>query len=261
MQRLPQDAAESARPLYDGFTGLHGALDAALKGSAGEVYVDDAKAPRVARITIGDFHAIAGDTNAPGAPEALLAVPDRDHIAVADGWHDLVHETIAKPYPYDRFAFSAPDRWDEKRLAKLVASLPAEYRLIEIDRKTVKAFRDLNETFVANFRSLDDYLERGVGFGVLNESGEMVAGCSTYTISSRCLEFEIETRRDYQRRGLALVTGARMVQHCLEAGLEPAWDAAHAGSAALAERIGFTGRRRYTAYRIGAPAGPPEQDG
>jgi hypothetical protein len=141
-------------------------------------------------------------------------------------------------------------------------SLPRDYRLLQIDASTYGAFRDLNETFVANFASKEDFLSRGVGFGVVHIGrAGFVAGCSSYTISSRCLEFEIETRRDYQRRGLALVTGARMIEHCLEGGLEPCWDAAHEGSAVLAERLGFVGRRRYTAYRIGAPAGPPEEEG
>jgi hypothetical protein len=39
-----------------------------------------------------------------------------------------------------------------------------------------------------------------------------------------------------------------MIEHCLENGLEPCWDAAHEGSALLAEQLGFVGRRRYTAY-------------
>jgi GNAT superfamily N-acetyltransferase len=193
---------------------------------------------------------LAGYPAATDATEALLAIPSRDYLSVPETWHELVQRTLPTAEANDRFAFSAPERWDRARLAVLRQSLPSGYELRRVDADCVEAFRDLNGSFVSNFQSLDDYLERGVGFAVTNEAGDIVAGCSTYTISSRCLEFEIETCPKYQRRGLALVSGARMIEHCLEAGLEPCWDAAHDGSARLAERLGFVGRRHYTAYRV-----------
>jgi GNAT superfamily N-acetyltransferase len=201
-------------------------------------------------MVVGDFHMIAGDPGVPGAVDALLAVPSGEYISVPEHWHEFVRKTLPVAEPKDRFSLFAPHEWDRSHLAGLRESLPPGYTLRRVDESSVAAFRYLNETFVDNFASLDDYLQRGIGFAVSNERGEIVAGCSTYTISSRCLEFEIETHVDYQRRGLALATGARMIEHCLEAGLEPCWDAAHDGSARLAERLGFVGRRRYTAYKL-----------
>jgi RimJ/RimL family protein N-acetyltransferase len=213
----------------------------------------------VTRIVIGDFHCIAGDTGLPASAEALLAVPARDYLAAPASWHDFVLATRSDAYPYERFAFSAPEHWDRTHLAALVASLPPGHVLRRVDESTYDAFATLNHSFVDNFHSRADYLSRGVGFCVADDrTGEIVAGCSSYTISTRCLEFEIETRRDHQRRGLALVTGARLIEHCLDNALVPYWDAAHQGSARLAERLGFVGRRVYTAYRVGAP--PPSAD-
>ena len=255
MEPLPKDERQIARHLYQDFPGLHGAIDAALEGTAGNVFVDSLSSPRVARTVIGDFHAIAGDPGAPGAAEALLAVPQRDYIAVHDSWHDLVRRTLPAAQPYNRFAFQAPPRWDRRRLGLFRAELPEDYTLQRVDAGTVAAFRALNETFVHNFESLGDFLQRGVGFAVTHNA-EIVAGCSSHSISSNKLEFEIETHKDYQRRGLALVTGSRMIDHCLDNGLEPCWDAAHEGSARLAEALGFVGRRQYTSYRLGRPELP-----
>lgn len=261
MKPVPTDRLDRVRPLFAAFPGMHGAIDAVLDGLHGEVSADDPDAPRVARITIGDFQCFAGDPAVPAVSEALLAVPFRDYLAADDSWHDTVMSTIPAVFPYDRFAFSAPDEWDRAHIGALVASLPPDYTMERITAQTVKDFAHLNETFVANFKSHGDFLDRGIGFGVRHRGRKgFVAGCSTYTISNGQLEFEIETDREYQRRGLALVTGARMVQHCLETGLEPCWDAAHEGSALLAERLGFVGRRRYTAYRVGIPSGPPGTD-
>jgi hypothetical protein len=249
MKKLRKDRFR-ARHLYKGFPGLHGAIEAVLEGSAGDMYIDDPETPRVARSVIGDFQIIAGDASSPVAVKVLKDVRKRDYIAVPDDWHALLRDTLPGAEPRDRFAMRAPERWDTRALARMRSALPEGYSLTRVDRRTVKPFRHLNETFVSNFRSLGDYLQRGVGFAVTNEKGEMVAGCSTYTISSRCLEFEIETRSDYRRRGLALVTGARMIEYCLETGLEPCWDAAHEGSAVLAECLGFLRERKYTAYYV-----------
>ena len=250
MKKLQGKHCEVVRELYSGYPGLHGAIEAVLEGAVGKIYVDNADAPRVARMVVGDFHMMAGDPESPAAIDALRAVPAREYIAVPESWYGLVRRTHPTAQANVRSSFTAPREWDRAHLAGLRESLPQGYQLRRVDESSVTAFRDLNETFVDNFASLEDYLKRGVGFAVSNERGEIVAGCSTYTISSRCLEFEIETHVDYQRRGLALVTGARMIEHCLEAGLEPCWDAAHDGSARLAERLGFVGRRRYTAYRL-----------
>ena len=255
MELLPKDQGAAVRGLYEGFPGLHGAIDSVLEGVMGELFVDDRLKPRVARAVIGDFHAIAGDQESSSATAALRAVPDGEYIAVHESWHELVRQTLQAAQTYDRFAFSAPAKWDRERLASFRESLPPEYMLHRIDAGMVADFRTLNETFVDNFASLDDFLRLGVGFGITKD-GEFVAGCSSYTISSRCLEFEIETRRDYQRRGLALVTGSRMIEHCLDNGLEPCWDAAHEGSALLAEALGFVKRLPYTAYRLGTPETP-----
>lgn len=250
MQKLKKKHRERVRPLYAGYPGLHGAIEAVLEGATGKIYVDDADEPRVSRMVVGDFHMIAGDHRSPKAAKALRDVTKREYIAVPDDWHDIMRETLPHAQPKVRVAMRAPERWDAEALARMRQSLPDGYALRQVDKHTVKKFRDLNDTFVDNFKSLKDYLQRGIGFAVSNEDGEIVAGCSTYTISSRCLEFEILTRRDYWRRGLALVTGARMIEHCLEVGLEPCWDAAHEGSAVLAERLGFIRARSYTAYQL-----------
>lgn len=246
MQLLAEQDREHIRPLYTRYFALHGAIDAVLEGGFGRVFADNAARPRSARLVIGDFHVLAGEPDA----GALEGIPPGETVCAPEPWYGLLRGAFPVAEPKERFAFTAPERWDRAHLAPLRASLPPGYELRRVAESDVEAFRDLNQTFVDNFESLEDYLRRGIGFAVANERGELVAGCSTYTISSRCLEFEIETRRDHWRRGLALVTGARMIEHCLEAGLEPCWDAAHEGSARLAERLGFVNCRQYTAYRL-----------
>ena len=151
--------------------------------------------------------------------------------------------------PYERIAFAQPGRWEPARLAELRGGLPDGFALERITSDNVAAFEELADSLLYNFASHEDFVARGVGFGIWH-GGRFVAGCSSFAISSRSLEFEIQTHPDYQRRGLALVTGSRMIEYCLDHGITPYWDAAHEGSARLAERLGFGRRKPYTAYRI-----------
>lgn len=253
---VPSTEREPLRPLFEGFPGLHGVIDSVVEGVLGKAWADDAANPRVARLEL-DFQMIAGDPHAAAATDVLRSLRDGEHLAVPDAWTDLLLDALDTVQPYDRFDFGQPELWDRGQLAARRESLADGLALERITADTVGAFAALADSLVYNFESHADFLARGIGFGV-RDGERFIAGCSSFAISSRSLEFEIQTHADYQRRGLALVTGSRMIEHCLDSGLRPYWDAAHEGSAVLAERLGFGERRPYLAYRIGES--PATQD-
>jgi len=246
---VPLAQRERLRPLFSGVPGLHGVIDSILEGVLGNAWADDPTQPRVARLEL-DFNLVAGDPTAAAAAETIRSLPSGEHLAVPVSWEELLFGARDTVQPYDRFDFGPPERWGRGHLASLRAGLPDGWALERITAETVAAFAALADSLVYNFASHEHFLAQGVGFGVRHD-GVFIAGCASYAISSRSLEFEIQTHPDYQRRGLALVTGARMIEHCLDNGLTPCWDAAHEGSALLAERLGFGERRPYTAYRLG----------
>jgi GNAT superfamily N-acetyltransferase len=246
----PVPAAERGRlrPLFEDFPGLHGVIDSVLEGVLGEARVDDIAQPRIARLEL-DFHLIGGDPEAPAAAHAVRSVPAGEHFGISERWAGLVMGRREDVQPYKRVSFAQPRRWERARLVELCGRLPDGFGLERITNDNIAAFEQLADSLVYNFASHADFIARGVGFGIRHR-GSFVAGCSSFAISSHSLEFEIQTHQDYQRRGLALVTGARMIEHCLDHDLSPCWDAAHEGSARLAERLGFGRRMPYTAYRI-----------
>jgi GNAT superfamily N-acetyltransferase len=246
---VPAIEREPLRPLFEGFPGLHGIIDSVIEGVLGKAWADDISQPRVARLEL-DFQLIAGDPSAPSATDELRALPEGASLAIPDSWTDLLLDALDTVQPYDRFDFGQPERWDRTQLASMRESLPGGLAIERITADSVGAFAPLADSLVYNFQSQDDFLARGIGFGI-REGDRFIAGCSSFAISSRSLEFEIQTHPDFQRRGLALATGSRMIEHCLDSGLTPYWDAAHEGSAVLAERLGFGERRPYSAYRIG----------
>jgi len=121
------------------------------------------------------------------------------------------------------------------------------FSLRRISAGDVARFSRLADSLVYNFATLEEFAARGVGFGV-EHKGRYVSGCSSFAVSSRSLEFEIQTHPDFLRRGLASACAAAMIEYCLEHGLRPCWDAHNDVSAALATKLGFTNPAPYTAY-------------
>jgi len=101
----------------------------------------------------------------------------------------------------------------------------------------------------SQFSDYKDYEERGIGVAALHK-GQVVSGASSYTIYDGGIEIEIDTRKDYRRRGLVLACGARLILDCIEKGLYPSWDVQNRESVALAEKLGYHFDKEYTVFII-----------
>jgi hypothetical protein len=248
---LPPENRAQLRPLFDGFPGLHGCLHAALEGTMGRAWTDDAAQPSVARIEL-DFNFLTGDANSPAAEELVRSI-DRGaayYFAVSnDGWPPLLRRIWGdKLGEHGRVAFQ-PGAWDRDRLRSYIDALPPDFVLKRIQLSDAVRFTELADSLTYNFASLDAFIERGVGFGIEYE-GRFVSGCSSFAMSSHSLEFEIQTHPDFRQRDLASATAAAMILHCIDNNLEPCWDAHNEISAALATKLGFVNPKPYTSYEV-----------
>src|SRR5436309_15416900 len=85
------------RPLFVGFPGLHGVVDAALEGAMGVIRADDATQPRIAHIDL-DFDLLAGDPSAPAAQEVVRGLsPPFSLVTSSSAWEPCSGESGAKP--------------------------------------------------------------------------------------------------------------------------------------------------------------------
>jgi hypothetical protein len=245
---VPPESRGQIRQLFAGLPGLKGCVHALLDGGMGRVWADDVTNPRVG-VAQFDFYFLAGDAEAPAAEEAVGAIVAGASVVVSSaGWEPALRATW-KARKHTRVEFDAPDIWDRERLQRFVDALPGGFTLKRIELADAARFTDLADSLTYNFPTLDDFVRRGVGFGIEHE-GRYVAGCSSFAISPYSLEFEIQTHPDFRQRDLATVAAARMILHCLESGLEPCWDAHNDVSAALATKLGFVNPTPYTSYEI-----------
>ncbi len=250
---LPPENRAAARPLFRGVPGLRGCVDALFDGAMGRLWADDSRHPRVT-VAKFDFFFLAGDHEAPSADEAVDAIgADASIVVSGEEWVPLLYAVWGdKLGTHKRVEFDAPEVWDRDRLRAFIDALPAGFTLKHVEHHDVPRFEELADSLVYNFASPDDFIARGVGYGI-ERDGRFVSGCSSFAISSHSLEFEIQTHPDFRQRDLATTAAARMIEHCIDSGLEPCWDAHNDISASLATKLGFVNPQPYTSYVVGSP--------
>lgn len=226
-----------------------------LQNIMGNIYVTDQQDPKSALAVLGQFYYLAG------VPDRELALykpdwyrPDfRILVPRDEGWTDLiVREYGSRAERFTRYAIKKePDVFEREKLQNAVASLPDGYSLEMIDKRLFKLCMESewSRNFVSQYDDYDMYKKLGLGVLILKD-GIPVSGASSYSIYREGIEIEVDTREDYQRRGLACICAAKLILECLDRGLYPSWDAHNLQSVALSEKLGYHLDHEYTAFSV-----------
>ena len=226
-----------------------------MQGCMGRAYADSISNPKSAQIVIGDFCFFTGEAK----KELVLNRPE-DYksnfiimIPQNNEWSKLIEQTYkeraTKVY---RYAIKKErDVFDIEKLSKIVKEIkkPFSIQMIDNDIFNQVMSKSWSKDLCSQFNDYEDYRKRGIGVVVIKD-GIVVSGASSYTVYNEGIEIEIDTRKDYRRKGLALACGAKLILECLNKGLYPSWDAQNKGSVALAEKLGYHFDKEYEAYEI-----------
>lgn len=243
------------KKLFPMFQNMHDTIIlSCLQRHMGTAWVDDLENPTVAQVIVGDFVFYAGNPYAKEVEALLYNLPE-NILAIVDTkeWKSRI-ETVHKgsTEKFQRYKFKKnPEDLDRKHLQIYLSTLPVEYELKRIDETLAKepSLHEISEDFTGQFDSLDDYINRGVGFCVLYK-GQVVCGASSYSIYDGGIEIEIGTHPKYRRHGLATIAAAALIIDCLDNGLYPSWDAANPESVKLAQKRGYILDEPYDTYYI-----------
>lgn len=254
---LLQNADELSRAaaLFDGWQET--LIWSALEGVMGRIWTVRSH-PQAALCENADFLFLAGDPALPETRELLEAWREekRQYVILTprtSAASQLIESVFgSRASRCERFAFQkGGESFDREKLKRMTECLPPQAELRPIDRELYhQALQsDWSRDFISQFLNAEDYLSRGLGFAAV-VGGDMVGGASSYTCYSKGIEVQVETRADWQRRGIASACCAKLILTCLERGLYPSWDAANAQSAALAQKLGYVPAGTYPVWEI-----------
>lgn len=230
------------------------AAEAEIAGTAAEKAGAVAAVRSVAAV-LGDFSFFAGVPD-----EELVSLwpdqcrPDfRIMVPGSAAWAALIEDCYGESARrVVRYAMKKePEVFDRERLSGAAAALAGEYSLRPIDEELYFRCREeqWSTDLVSQFETYEKFRRLGLGV-VAVKAGAIVSGASSYSSYQGGIEIEIDTKREFQRKGLAYGCGAKLILECLERGLYPSWDAQNLQSVALAKKLGYHFDHEYAAYEI-----------
>ncbi|GAB6422071.1 GNAT family N-acetyltransferase [Bacillus luti] len=225
-----------------------------LQGHMGTAWVNNLENPTVAQVTIGIFTFYAGDSNAKETEELVCNIPDRMLVIVnSEEWKKRLETFYGRKIDkFLRYKFKRnAEVFNRSKLQSFISVLPKGYELRRVDEDIVNnpTLHKVSEDFISQFQSVEDYINRGIGYCILHK-GEVVCGASSYSIYDKGIEIEVATDHNHRKKGLATIVSAAIILECLEKEIYPNWDAANTTSAKLAEKLGYVFDKAYDTYFV-----------
>ncbi|MCK4415409.1 MAG: GNAT family N-acetyltransferase [Candidatus Eisenbacteria sp.] len=223
-----------------------------LEGHFGVSYADSEFNPSVARLDSGAFTMLGGNPGATAVVALLRRAPISYVTPENAGWRRALKHEFGDRISAIGFTEFLSRSLDENRLTELSQTLPAGSELKRLDRRLAEQLpSDLaNDCFLESFESIEDFLNRGIGYCVV-QGGRIASAATSVAMCSGAIDIEIETASSFRRRGFGTVVGARLVLHCVQRDIEPKWLAANQASEKLALKLGYERGVSYETFEIG----------
>ncbi len=203
-----------------------------------------------AAVVVSDSVELIGDFDA----EIYTELKRRDELhlmAPPPLWLPTIEKDSAfTAHAYTRTAFEPMP--PEKALELGAAFGPTDqFEVTPIDSEIAAQLlsEEWSADLVLNTMTPPDKMLGGFGFVAIID-GNIAGGVGCYTMYLNGIEVEIDTRREYRRRGIATRLAQRMILECGRRGLECHWDAMNSESAALATKLGFSPADTYPAIQL-----------
>lgn len=250
VKQYPSTEQVDLLPLFNEHGYLYAIPEALLKESLGEAFVDEIESPSVVLLKHGPLVFLTGDVDSPVTPELLEMIPQKYLIFVSEEkWEEKIKSFWGeklKPYPRTKFS---SDGLDIEQMREIQKRLPDGMVIEKLTTDSIHNISNQAKGIVLMlFPSLEQFLEHNYGFCIRNGDKIAALALAATPLYNNEFEIHIETDPEYQRRGLATIVCARLIQYSLENGMTPHWDADNEPSAALAKKLGFIKPEKYNAY-------------
>ncbi len=252
---------ERVRHLFQGLN-YHLAIFSVIEGnSPGRIWADHPRQPQTALVwdkVEGGFY-LAGFEGDDGFNRALNRCIRQQ----------IYPEAKQLPHMFDFVMNYFPEAWENKLDVVLRDTAPMKhyrqhftFKQIKVDWKSqlppgfvmtrvdeallarteLKNMDHVSHWVLESWQSVDNFMEKGFGFCLLHGDDTIASWCIGDYVAGKAYEMGIHTDEDYRRRGLATLTVAAAVEHCLARGAtEIGWHcwSSNVASAATARKVGF----------------------
>jgi len=222
-----------------------------LEGHSGEAYSDSKTNPTVSRLDSGAYTIFGGNPNSVAAIELIRKAPINVVTPENKAWEQLLYNEFEGRISYQPFYKFSSNCLNKENLLQLATNIDSEYKVLRIDRELAYQLSiDIsNNYFFEHFRSIDDFLTRGIGFCVKYKS-KIVSAATSMAASEKMINIEIETHIKFRNRNLGTAVSAKLLLYCLENDVESQWLAANDFSEKLALKLGYVKDEFYKTFLI-----------
>lgn len=224
-------------------------IDCVLEDQMGKAFVDSVDNPRYAMIEIDEFFCyLAGDFTQPAGQNFIEQMPSgRMVMAGSESWHEAIQSFKDKNHfkPITRYRYSSRTL-SHNYLQTLAIRYSYTPHIQRIDKTIAKMGLPYFE--IGAFDSPEDFVQRGIGYCLLDENKALIGIIYSSLVNSHAVEVSIVVQPEHQRRGIATALSCQFLMWCLDRQIEPHWDAANPESCYLAEKLGYKALGEYTAY-------------
>ncbi|HUU77061.1 MAG TPA: GNAT family N-acetyltransferase [candidate division Zixibacteria bacterium] len=250
VSEFPLEKRLDLLPLFKPHKYLFALIEGLVKERMGLAYVNNLENPTVGLIGQKIIFYLSGDSEDLSTPELLEKIPPNKLIFIPDeNWLQKISDFWGdKLQTYPRTKFSS-EKLDINYLKELQLRLPKGFVIEKLTKENIKNISDQAKNIIhLLFPSIDNFIERNFGFCILDGKKIASLALAASPIYDNTFEIHIETNPKYQRKGLALITCAKLIEYSLNKGLIPHWDADNEPSAQLALKLGFTKSEKYFSY-------------
>ena len=231
----------SIHPLFSTHTELRAVVDAALQGRLGRIHTDGGEPPRSARLSIGCYAILGGDSETAQARRLIETVPRPCELVYGNdpAWRRRIQEVHGRAV-HDRpmRSFDASTLRPEP-LQAMVAGLAPGFVLRPFDLALAAQLdHDLEPHALQVFEGHGPFLDHGFGYGVVKD-GALACAATSYALATGQVELAIASRPAFRGRGLAAAAAAAFILEAKARGLVPHWNASNPISQRLAARLGY----------------------
>ena len=245
--KYPKNKWHEIKRLFEAHQYFETIIKGTLEERLGEIFVDDIKDPNNAMLRYKMYVIFGGSGKGDNLTEFFKLVQD-------EVWFFCPNEIWVenlKNYFNDKLTFLNrtkvySNELDINHIRKLKENIPENYEIVKLTNELIDCFDEyFKQRYSYYYGHLDKLKEIGFGFCALYNGQIVSVAATVLPMYKKAFEIQINTVPEHQRKGLATVVCAHLIEYSLENGYDPKWDAFTEISAALALKLGYTRPKKY----------------